>query len=54
MNRYKREYEHKVLKTPRVRTLCPSCNGTGGIGHCNKCNASGYIWRASRPTNGKK
>lgn len=25
------------------RELCPSCCGTGGIGHCNKCNASGYI-----------
>ncbi len=30
------------------RETCPSCLGTGGIGHCNKCGAAGS--RAVRGT----
>lgn len=26
-----------------IKETCPSCNGSGGIGHCNKCNASGKV-----------
>ncbi len=25
--------------------VCPSCLGTGGIGHCNRCGASGRVRR---------
>lgn len=33
--------------------LCPSCLGSGGIGHCNRCGASGYVgsgdkWRSRK------
>lgn len=26
-----------------VKLACPSCLGSGGIGHCNRCNASGFV-----------
>lgn len=40
----------RFAKIEMTRQLCPSCDGTGGIGHCNRCNASGYV----RKKKGKK
>jgi len=37
------EESERIAKIEAKRDLCPSCGGTGGIGHCNRCGASGYV-----------
>lgn len=32
-------------KRHRIWVLCPSCGGSDGIGHCNRCGATGHIVR---------
>ena len=32
----------------KVTVPCPSCNGSGGMGHCNKCGASGKVKQWTR------